>query len=766
MLHAGQRLGGYRIDGILGRGGMAEVYRATHLALEREVAIKILSPALNADPTFLLRFAREAKAVARLRHPHIITVHDYGEEGTLAYLVMELAEGGTLRDRARTFCTLSDVVEGIAPVAEALAYAHDRGVIHRDLKPVNVLIDEAGRPLLADFGLARVLRESLDYTEVEGGAGTPNYMAPEQALGGALDRRVDIYALGIVAYELLTGQAPYAGPTPYLIIQRHLTEPPPSIRAALPQAPETLEAAIRRATSKRPADRYDTAVAFLADLRRAAAERPALPVGAALAPQPAPLASAVERASTAVEPSAPVEQDARAVENPLSHSAPDAAASAVPVNPSDAGRASAAVDGAKQAHTPRAAGTDGGSSDSFFVRPAMPARRPTSLHAGHVAAAATLLLVLAGITAVIWWAQLAGRGAVPAPLRWLFDQRMAVRVVLAGCDLALGVLNATLMRIAVLGDYQLSLPTYRRLRQSHRFIGYSTALVALTVQTLTWIALFGDGLSEPMAALVLICGTTLVLLAVTKVAIVRFLPAQRIHLPAIGVTLIVLLAAVFIGSLSAGKVAARPSPVSPTPGASAVPTVRTTAAAAPSATAAAGITPAATAPVLSSPAAQAPVPSPVVALSPTAAVAATPTAAPPSPSPAPTPAPAPLAGFAPFVGVWSAGGATLSTSPDGRATLAFPVGRSCASNPAPCDDPIIAGRVGGSAALAFAQAADPAATGTVTQSNSPTLVPLGPATLTLTHYDSFDIATLSAGAFNVRLCSPQALQQAPDQCMP
>src|SRR5579883_2697204 len=304
VLECGQRLGSYRIEGILGRGGMAEVYRATHLALERDVAIKILSPALNADPTFLLRFAREAKTVARLDHPHIVTVHDYGEEGELAYLVMQLAEGGTLRDRARTFCTLGDVVEGIAPVAEALAYAHDRGVIHRDLKPINVLIDAQGRPLLADFGLARLLQESLDYSEVEGGAGTPNYMAPEQALGGVLDQRVDIYALGIVAYELLTGRAPYAGPTPYLIIQRHLTEPPPSIHAVLPDAPARLDAAIQRATSKRSSDRYDTAVAFLADLRRAAAEAPALPVGAAHAAREA-YDSAVQQASTAAEPSQP-----------------------------------------------------------------------------------------------------------------------------------------------------------------------------------------------------------------------------------------------------------------------------------------------------------------------------------------------------------------------------------------------------------------------------------------------------------------------------
>lgn len=760
MLKEGRRLGGYQIEGILGRGGMAEVYRATHLALEREVAIKVLNPALNADPTFLLRFAREAKTVARLDHPHIITVHDYGEEGELAYLVMQLAEGGTLRDQARSFCTLGDVVEGIAPVAEALAYAHERGVIHRDLKPINVLIDAEGRPLLADFGLARLLRESLDYTEVAGGAGTPNYMAPEQALGGALDRRVDIYALGIVAYELLTGKAPYAGPTPYLIIQRHLTEPPPAIRAVLPEAPETLDAAIRRATSKRPDDRYDTALAFLADLRRAAAETPALPVGATRAAAAASsLSSAAEQASTAAEPSQPEPPGASFwPSSPANGAAARAPSLPATTPPAAQGGHPATVNGSAPAQ-PSAAGNEG-NSDSFFARPALPARRPTRLTAGHVAAAAVLLLLLAGLTAVIWWAQIAGRSAVPAPLRWLYDQRMPVRVALAGLDLALGVLNATLMRIAVLGDYQISLPAYRRLRQSHRFIGYSTALVALTVQALTWIALFGDGLSEPLGALVLVCGTALVLLAVTKVAVVRYLPAQRRHLPAIGVTLVVLLAAVFIGSLGAGPAHAQRVPVGPAPAPSARASL--------SAATAAAATPSAFAPPATAPAPAAPAAAnsaPALPTQPPAAAGA-PATATPAASPAPTATPAPLAGFAPFAGVWSAGGITLSANADGSATLSFPNGRSCASNPAPCDDPATANRVGGSAALVFVKAADPDAAGTVTQSNTPGVVATGPATLTLTHFDTFDIATLSAGSLKVRLCSPQALQQAPDQCTP
>jgi len=294
ILHAGQRLGSYAVEDLLGTGGMAEVYRATHTTLERPVAIKVINPSFNADPTFLLRFLREAKAVARLSHPNIVTVYDFGEQGELAYLVMEIATGGTLKERARGFRTLAEAIEELAPIADALEYAHRSGIVHRDLKPINLLITEQERLLLADFGLARVASESLDLGNTDGGMilGTPYYMAPEQALGEDVDPRADIYAFGILTYEILTGRVPYDGNSALAVMQQHLKSPPPSIRAVIPRAPEALEQAIVRATAKRREDRFDSAGQFIGELRRAAQEAPDLPVAAALPPtQPRPPAT-------------------------------------------------------------------------------------------------------------------------------------------------------------------------------------------------------------------------------------------------------------------------------------------------------------------------------------------------------------------------------------------------------------------------------------------------------------------------------------------
>jgi serine/threonine protein kinase len=279
VLEPGRRLGPYRIEGVLGRGGMAEVYRGVHTTLERDVAIKVLNPDLNADPTFPLRFLREAKTVARLNHPNIVTIYDFGEIGELAYLVMELATGGTLHDQARYYRTLSQVVAGLAPVGEGLQYAHDRDIVHRDIKPINILLNDEQRPLLADFGLARVVSESLDATEAGYILGTPQYMAPEQAGDDPVDHRADIYALGIITYQLIAGRVPYDGPSFYAIIDQHRSAPPPSIRAIAPSAPPALDAAIRRATAKRPQERFPRVMDFIGELQHAAADAPDLPVG-------------------------------------------------------------------------------------------------------------------------------------------------------------------------------------------------------------------------------------------------------------------------------------------------------------------------------------------------------------------------------------------------------------------------------------------------------------------------------------------------------
>src|SRR5215208_5543834 len=280
MLRPGDRLGAYVIEQWIGAGGMAEVYRARHETLDRLVAVKVLNRAFAADPTFPLRFRREARTVARLNHPNIVTLHDYGEQGGLSYLVMALAEGGTLDDAVRRLSTLAEVVESLAPVGDALQYAHDQGVVHRDVKPINVLIDEGGRPLLADFGLARVADETLDadLDDEDLIEGTAHYMAPEQATGGVVDRRADIYALGISTYQALTGALPYEGPSVQAVLAQQVSAPPPSLSETLPEAPPALDGAVRRATAKRPDDRFDQVSAFVGELQRAATEAPALPV--------------------------------------------------------------------------------------------------------------------------------------------------------------------------------------------------------------------------------------------------------------------------------------------------------------------------------------------------------------------------------------------------------------------------------------------------------------------------------------------------------
>ncbi|MGH2583932.1 MAG: serine/threonine-protein kinase, partial [Dehalococcoidia bacterium] len=278
ILNNGQRLGVYVIDRIIGQGGMAEVYRATHQTLDRQVAIKVINPTFNSDPTFPLRFRREAKASAKLNHPNIITVYDFDEKGEIAYIVMELATGGTLDERTRRLTTLLEVVEALAPVFDAVQYAHGQGIVHRDIKPDNVLLTEQHRPLLADFGLARIQSESLDVDEVGLILGTPYYMAPEQVLAEDVDGRADVYALGILTYALVVGRVPYDGSSFTAIAQQHLKSPPPSIRAAIPAAPERLDAAVRRATAKHRDDRFATVEEFYAELQQAAAVAPDLPV--------------------------------------------------------------------------------------------------------------------------------------------------------------------------------------------------------------------------------------------------------------------------------------------------------------------------------------------------------------------------------------------------------------------------------------------------------------------------------------------------------
>jgi serine/threonine-protein kinase len=264
----GQELGSYRIVEEIGAGGMATVYKAIQASLDRFVAVQVLPAASTSDPTAIQRFRQEAVVVARLRHPNILVVFDYGEQDGVRYLVSELIVGGTLADRMRGAGPMPVAEAGalLRPVAAALDFAHSQGVIHRDVKPHNVLITRDGTPILSDFGIARMVERDQRLTEVGVGLGTPEYVAPEQAMDGELGPACDVYALGVVAYELLTGTVPFTASTPMAVAMAHVQRPVPLPQARNPSIPDGVQAALLRALAKSPGDRQPSAGAFIAEL--------------------------------------------------------------------------------------------------------------------------------------------------------------------------------------------------------------------------------------------------------------------------------------------------------------------------------------------------------------------------------------------------------------------------------------------------------------------------------------------------------------------
>lgn len=258
----GRTLGRYQIVSELGRGGFATVYKGYDPALDRYVALKVLHPELTRDEVALRRFQREATAVARMRHPNIIIIYEYhlDEAGGSAYIAMEYIEGDTLKSRLGKPLPLDETQRIICDVASALDYAHNRGVIHRDIKPANILITNEGQVVLADFGIALLAQAGNSITR--GLLGTPQYMAPEQALGEEIDARSDLYALGIVLFEMLAGHPPYRGDSPLATLALQVNAPLPKLRSINPAVPEAVEAMIERALAKDPALRYPTAADF------------------------------------------------------------------------------------------------------------------------------------------------------------------------------------------------------------------------------------------------------------------------------------------------------------------------------------------------------------------------------------------------------------------------------------------------------------------------------------------------------------------------
>lgn len=263
----GTMLGNYRILAKLGEGGMARVYKAHQENLDREVAVKVLPPWFAADPNFVERFKQEARLVGRLSHPNIVTVHDASEQHGHLYIVMQLVDGGTLKHRLEKLqkegktLDITEALPIFTQLASALTYAHQQGIIHRDIKPVNVLLDRSGRAILSDFGIAKVMMASanLDLTRPGAGVGTPEYMSPEQCQGTAVDQRADIYALGVMLFEALTGRTPFRGNNYAILAHNHLYELPPRPSLINPAIPPAVERVIFTALMKHPQQRYQSA---------------------------------------------------------------------------------------------------------------------------------------------------------------------------------------------------------------------------------------------------------------------------------------------------------------------------------------------------------------------------------------------------------------------------------------------------------------------------------------------------------------------------
>ena len=252
---------GYAVEGRLGAGGFAVVYLVRDTNLKRKLAVKVLSPDVITSRSVLERFRREAETVAQLSHPHIVPLHFIGQKDDLVYLVMQAIGGGSLADRIEREGPLAidEATRIFGEVASALGYAHSRGVVHRDIKPQNVLLDaDTGRALVTDFGIARTA-EGGSLTATGMVVGTPAYLSPEQVTGEPSDHRSDIYALGVMAYEMLSGKPPFTGSTPTAVLMKRLTEPPPPLRSARPDVPEALEELVNACMAADPNERIQSA---------------------------------------------------------------------------------------------------------------------------------------------------------------------------------------------------------------------------------------------------------------------------------------------------------------------------------------------------------------------------------------------------------------------------------------------------------------------------------------------------------------------------
>ena len=270
---APEKIGRYEIKSELGRGGMATVYRGWDPLFEREVAVKVLPPELlHSDPQFKMRFEREAKIIASLEHPSIVPVYDVGDDTGQPYFVMRYMSGGSLSDRIKAKnLTVDDAIKILGQLAPGLDEAHAKGIVHRDLKPSNILFDGKGTPYISDFGIAKLSQAQSSGMTGSAIIGTPAYMAPEQAQGTGVDGRTDIYAVGIILFEMLTGKQPYEADTPMAVAFKHITDPVPNIHEANPALPESVDTVIHKAMAKSKDERFSTATDMVDTLRNISA---------------------------------------------------------------------------------------------------------------------------------------------------------------------------------------------------------------------------------------------------------------------------------------------------------------------------------------------------------------------------------------------------------------------------------------------------------------------------------------------------------------
>ncbi len=302
----GQTLGQYRIVEKVGEGGMATVFKAFQPGLNRDVALKVLPPHFASKPGFTERFMREAQAIGNLHHPNILPVYDSGQDKGYSYIVMRYVPNATtLVEEMKNTLSTERIIELIDQIGAALDHAHKAGIIHRDVKPSNVLMDGKWA-LLSDFGLAKMVETSSDLTGSGVGIGTPAYMSPEQGMGKEVDHRTDLYALGIILYEMLTGQVPHRAETPLATVLKRVNEPLPMPRSLNPDIPEPVERVLLKALAHKPEDRYDSAEEMVQALK------------GGFGPEPADIAmNTVPSGITAGKTATPAEEATSATSKPI-----------------------------------------------------------------------------------------------------------------------------------------------------------------------------------------------------------------------------------------------------------------------------------------------------------------------------------------------------------------------------------------------------------------------------------------------------------------